>query len=121
MVTDTVQELLAPLAGGRPTTPPSPTMDDIGPWRECIDALDRAIMLLLNERVVCTNAIGQIKKVHGAAVYDPGREERVIQNVLQHNADPLSNEAARRLFERIIDESRAQERQHYQEKPNVDE
>jgi chorismate mutase len=51
-------------------------------------------------------------------VYDPRREESVIQNVLQHNTGPLSNEAARRLFERIIDESRAQERQTYQANAN---
>ncbi|MEZ4702656.1 MAG: chorismate mutase [Rhodothermales bacterium] len=118
MLIETVQELLAPLANGRPSTPPSPTMDDIGPWRECIDALDRAIMHMLNERVVCANAIGQIKKVNGMGVYDPRREERVIQNVLEHNHGPLTNEAARRLFERIIDESRAAERHTYQADAN---
>lgn len=113
-IIETVQDLLTPLANGRPVTPPAPTLEDIAPWRMCIDALDRAIIVLLNERVACANAIGMIKKVHGTAVYDPRREERVIQNVLDHNVGPLSNEAARRLFERIIDESRAAERQTYQ-------
>ncbi len=115
MLIESVQELLAPLADGLPETPHNPTLDDIAPWRDCIDALDRAIIRLLNERVACANAIGQIKKVHATAVYDPRREERVIQNVIDHNTGPLSNEAARRLFERIIDESRAQERHTYQQ------
>jgi chorismate mutase len=117
-VVESVQHLLAPLAGGLPVTPATPGLEDIGPWRTCIDALDRAIIRLLNERVVCANAIGQIKKANRVGVYDPRREESVIQNVLQHNTGPLSNEAARRLFERIIDESRAQERQTYQANAN---
>ena len=113
MLTDTVQKLLAPLANGLPTLPEEPTMEDLGPWRECIDALDRAIITLLNERVICANVIGQIKKRSGAPVYDPAREKIVIENVKQHNHGPLSHEAVRRLFERVIDETRAVERQHY--------
>lgn len=90
-------------------------MEDLAPWRECIDALDRVIICLLNERVVCANVIGQIKKRSEAPVYDPAREKIVIENVKQNNQGPLSDEAVRRLFERIIDETRAVERQHYKD------
>lgn len=113
MLVETVQKLLAPLANGLPELPEAPTMDDLEPWRECIDALDRAIIRLLNERVLCANVIGQIKKRSNAPVYDPVREKLVIENVKKHNDGPLSDEAVRRLFERIIDETRAVERQHY--------
>jgi chorismate mutase len=38
-----------------------------------------------------------------------------LLNVQRHNDGPLSDEAVRRLFERIIDETRAVERQRYQQ------
>jgi hypothetical protein len=59
--------------------------------------------------------IGQIKKRSDIPVYDPGREKKVLLNVQRHNDGPLSDEAVRRLFERIIDETRAVERQRYQQ------
>ena len=115
MLIETVQQFLAPLANGLPVLPEEPTMDDLGAWRECIDALDRAIIQLLNERVICANVIGKIKKRSSAPVYDPAREKVVIENVKKHNRGPLSDEAVRRLFERVIDETRAVERQHYRD------
>lgn len=45
----------------------------------------------------------------------PEREEEVLRNVLTANEGPLSNDAVRRLFERIIDETRSLERQKYQD------
>jgi chorismate mutase len=115
MLIETVQEMLAPLAEGLPMLPEEPTMDDLEPWRICIDALDRAIIRLMNERVICANVIGQIKKRSDVPVYDPGREKKVLLNVQRHNDGPLSDEAVRLLFERIIDETRAVERQRYQQ------
>ena len=117
MFIENVQRLLAPLANGLPELPEEPTMEDLAPWRECIDALDRVIIRLLNERVICANVIGQIKKRSDAPVYDPEREKIVIQNVKDNNHGPLSDEAVRRLFERVIDETRAVERQHYKNEP----
>lgn len=116
MLIETVNDMLAPLADGLPEVPEHATMDDLQPFRICIDALDRAIIRLLNERVVCANIIGHIKKGSGAPVYDPAREKLVLDNVQGHNEGPLSDEAVRRLFERIIDETRAVERQQYQKK-----
>lgn len=113
MLLETVKTMLAPLAEGLPEVPESPTMDDLEPFRVCIDALDRAIIRLLNERVMCANIIGHIKKGSEAPVYDPGREKKVLDNVQRHNEGPLSDEAVRRLFERVIDETRAVERSHY--------
>jgi chorismate mutase len=40
------------------------------------------------------------------AVYEPKREDQVFANVVAHNRGPLSSEAVRRVFERIIDEMR---------------
>lgn len=113
MLLETVQELLAPLEDGLPKTPDNPTMEAIEPWRKCIDALDRTLIRLMNERVRCANAIGDIKKNNDIPVYDPKREKAVLDNVIKHNAGPLSDEAVRRLFERIIDEARSVESSRY--------
>lgn len=118
MLVESVQKMLEPLAEGLPDVPEDPALEDMEPWRLCINALDRTIIRLLNERALCAKAIGQIKKNNGIPVYDPRREEFVLDNVQQHNEGPLSNEAVRRLFERIIDEIRSLERKHYGEKPS---
>ena len=117
MLVESVQKMLEPLAEGLPEVPEDPSMEDMEPWRLCINALDRTIIRLLNERAICAKVIGQIKKNNGIPVYDPRREEFVLDNVQQHNEGPLANEAVRRLFERIIDEIRSLERKHYGEQP----
>ncbi|MBX2821282.1 MAG: chorismate mutase [Rhodothermaceae bacterium] len=117
MLVESVQKMLEPLANGLPEVPEDPSIEDMEPWRLCINSLDRTIIRLLNERAICAKVIGQIKKNNGIPVYDPRREEFVLDNVQQHNEGPLSNEAVRRLFERIIDEIRSLERKHYGEKP----
>ena len=95
--------------------PDVPTEDDLKPWRHRIDALDRAILALMNERIECAHVIGQIKKKIGLPVYVPSREEEVLRNVVEANEGPLTAAAARRLFERVIDETRSLERQTYQD------
>ncbi|MBL8148316.1 MAG: chorismate mutase [Blastocatellia bacterium] len=83
---------------------------DIDDWRVIIDELDVQIVDLLNRRSQCAIEIGRIKQRLGLAVYSPSREAEVLSNVTSHNKGPLDNEAIRRLFERIIDESRRVER-----------
>jgi len=43
--------------------------------------------------------------------YAPKREQEVIDNIIKYNKGPLNELAMRRLFERIIDESRKLERE----------
>jgi chorismate mutase len=75
-----------------------------------IDAIDRKMVRLLNERAGCAIALGGIKQKRGLPIYQPAREEEVLGNVQRTNGGPLEPEALRRLFERIIDESRRIER-----------
>ena len=51
-------------------------------------------------------------RTHGFAptIYEPKREVEVLENVTQHNTGPMAQEAARRIFERIIDEMRTLQR-----------
>ena len=83
---------------------------DIDDWRNEIDAIDEKLIELLNRRSNCAIEIGHIKREMGLAVYSPAREVEVIGHVVGKNRGPLDEEAVRRLFERIIDESRSIER-----------
>ena len=83
---------------------------DIGQWRKRIDEIDTKLAELLSERSRCVIEIGKIKREHQLPVYDPEREKQIFERVTRNNRGPLEDEALRRLFERIIDESRRVER-----------
>ncbi len=112
------QPLQNPQADLASSVPTAPTQEDLLPLRARIDAIDRKVLLLLSERAKCANVIGLIKKQLGMPVYLPMREQEVIHNVTNANSGPLDNSAVRRLFERIIDETRALERKKYQDMPD---
>jgi len=79
-------------------------------WRDEIDRLDEQLVKLLNARSQCAIELGRIKRELGLAIYSPDREREVIAHVTGINPGPLDRTAVRRLFERIIDESRRIER-----------
>jgi chorismate mutase len=83
---------------------------DIEDWRDEIDRLDEQLVKLLNARSQCAIELGRIKRELGLAIYSPDREKEVIAHVTSINHGPLDRRAIRRLFERIIDESRSIER-----------
>jgi len=84
---------------------------EISPLRDKIDALDDELVRLFNDRAKLATEIGNVKRRYNLPVYAPSREEKVIAQVQNVNAGPLSNDAIRRLFERVIDESRRLERE----------
>jgi chorismate mutase len=79
-------------------------------WRRKIDEIDRRLVELLNERSSCVLEIGRLKKMDGMSLYQPEREREVLDAAEKANRGPLSEEAIRRLFERILDEARSVER-----------
>jgi chorismate mutase-like protein len=83
---------------------------NLSDWRRRIDELDKKLVELLNERSRCALEIGKIKQAECLPLYQPDREKEVLQNAEHHNSGPLTDAAIRRLFERIIDEARAAER-----------
>ena len=83
---------------------------EISEWRDEIDRLDEELVKLLNRRSQCALEIGRIKRELNIPIYSPNREAEVIRHVLGVNQGPLDGGAIRRLFERIIDESRSLER-----------
>ena len=86
-------------------------MSSIDEWRIKIDDVDKKLVDMLNKRARYADEIGKIKERLGLEAYSPEREHEVLENVLGSNEGPLSDAALRRLFERIIDESRRLERE----------
>ncbi len=80
--------------------------------RERIDDVDRRILALLNERTQTVEEIGRIKKSAQMPIYEPKREDQVYRNIVENNCGPLSGDAVKRVFERIIDEMRKVQREH---------
>ena len=78
--------------------------------RQRIDAIDAQLMRLLNSRSACAVEIGKVKRILGLPVYSPEREAAILERVARENPGPLDSGAVRRVFERIIDESRRLER-----------
>ena len=84
------------------------TLDDL---RIDIDRVDEVLVRLLNERARVACEIGRLKKAQGIEVYQPLREQQVIEHVRNVAVEgPLGPDAIARLFERIIDEARRLER-----------
>ena len=87
------------------------SMDELAECRRKIDVLDMRLLELLNERTRIVEEIGRIKQHLSLPIYEPRREEDVFRNVTAHNPGPLSSEAVKRVFERIIDEMRTIQRE----------
>jgi chorismate mutase len=74
--------------------------------RVLIDDVDRRVVELLNQRTRVVEDIGRVKRQAGLPIYEPKREDQVFANVSQSNQGPMTHEALRGIFERIIDEMR---------------
>jgi len=79
--------------------------------REAIDRVDDVLVKLLNQRAKYAVEIGEIKGHLDLPIYAPEREKEVLRHVETTSQGPLEGRAVRRLFERIIDESRRVERE----------
>jgi chorismate mutase len=83
--------------------------------RDLIDDVDRRLIDLFNERASIVTEIGRIKKEAQLPIYEPKREVAVFENVTAHNRGPLTADAAKRIFERIIDEMRKVQKDRMEE------
>jgi chorismate mutase len=79
--------------------------------REAIDRVDEVLVRLLNQRARYAIEVGHIKGLMELPIYSPEREKEVLENVERWSEGPLASAAVKRLFERIIDESRRIERE----------
>jgi chorismate mutase len=74
--------------------------------RREIDAIDDRILELVAERVRKVLAVGEHKRARGLPIYDPERERRLLDRLGAAAPHPLDHHTVRRVFERLVDESR---------------
>lgn len=89
---------------------PEEARDKLEEYRIQVDDVDRRIVDLLNERTRVVEDIGRVKREARLPIYEPKREDQVFANITGANHGPLTPEAVRRIFERIIDEMRTVQR-----------
>lgn len=83
---------------------------DISDWRQKIDELDEQIVRLINQRAEAAQAIGELKRVADLPVYEPQREQDVLNHVRAANPGPLADAEMLHVYERIIDVMRTLQR-----------
>ena len=89
---------------------PEPELESL---RRQIDDLDTQILALVAQRVGVVLQIAEHKRARGLAVYDPTREASLIHRLCELRPPNLDSETVRRIFERLIDESRRLEQSHF--------
>lgn len=80
--------------------------DPLREVRARIDAIDRQIHRLLNERAGCAQDVARIKLEDGddvdPAFYRPEREAEILRGVMTRNEGPLGDEEVAKIFREIM-------------------
>ena len=79
--------------------------------RNEIDGIDRQIVPLLSKRTLLSVLIGRVKRSMNLPTYSPEREKEIGNRISHYAEEPLRPEALLRIYERILDESRAIQRE----------
>lgn len=88
----------------------TPETPELRRMRRRIDALDRRIVGLLNERAELGRAVGHAKAAAGRrAIRDPEREREVLLRVTMANAGPLPQADLLAIYRRLIAATRGLE------------
>lgn len=83
-------------------------MDDAGTQgrieelRNRVDEVDRELIHVLNERARIVQEIVAIKSEAGKALFDPKREEEILQKVAEENRGPIYDTSMREIFTLIL-------------------
>lgn len=70
--------------------------------RASIDELDKKIVELINERAMHSLQIRDLKPGAGMGLYDPRREEEILQKIGSYNEGPLYSEHLREIYTTIL-------------------
>ena len=82
---------------------------DLAQLRTEIDAVDRELIKLLNQRASLANEVGELKRAEGSVVYRPEREAQVINNLQAKNPGPLKGRNVATIWREIMSACRALE------------
>lgn len=67
-----------------------------------IDALDRELLSLLNQRALIAEKVGEVKKLEGTPFFRPNRVAQVIEKIQHANTGPLKNEHVAAVWREIM-------------------
>jgi chorismate mutase / prephenate dehydratase len=100
------------VADGHPTSGDSsesaskPAKRTIAELRGELDEIDQTIVETINRRAAIAQQIGQLKRGDAKGVYDPARENEVLQTAVANNVGPLTDDAVRAVFRELVSASR---------------
>ncbi|HXX45165.1 MAG TPA: chorismate mutase [Candidatus Acidoferrales bacterium] len=77
----------------------------IDDWRRKIDAIDTAMLHLLNLRAELSLEVGRMKCESGVPLRAPEREQEILARMQQTNPGPLDAETIGKIYQLILDES----------------
>ena len=80
--------------------------------RDQLDDIDVKIVRTLNERARLLHDLATIKGETGAQLFDPQREEEILQRVAEENSGPIYDSTMREIFAVIMHRIRDIEAQH---------
>ena len=89
--------------------PTPPTNPELLKLRDQIDAVDRQLLALLNQRAALAQTVGEVKKKEGSVVFRPEREAQVIDGLKSVNAGPLMTDSVAPIWREIMSACRALE------------
>ncbi len=77
----------------------------IDDWRRKIDAIDTAMLHLLNLRTELALEVGRLKGQAGLVLRVPEREREILNRMKALNPGPLDSTAIERIYQVVLDES----------------
>lgn len=77
-------------------------LNDLNNLRSEIDKINNEILNLLNKRAKIALEIGKEKEKHGQQIYDPIREQQIINEIIRNNEGPFSDEIIIYIFKEIF-------------------
>ena len=76
--------------------------DGLAGLRQQIDALDRQLLDMLNERAHLAEQVGDIKRAEGSPFFRPDRVAQVLEKIQQLNTGPLKNNQVAAIWREIM-------------------
>ena len=70
--------------------------------RERVDEVDLQLIRALSERAQIVQDLARIKAEAGIPIFDPKREEEILQKVVEKNPGPIYDSSMREIFELIL-------------------